>query len=56
MIFALGPMKYEYFLNKSICPCDKTLIGTTTPGQSGPGSNANEGVHNIPQISWTDAV
>ena len=30
-------------------PIDKTLSGATTPGQSGPGSNGNEGVHCIPQ-------
>ena len=28
---------------------DGTLIGTTTPGQSGPESNSNEGVHHISQ-------
>ena len=30
---------------------DRTLSGATTPGQSGPGSNGNEGVLCIPQIS-----
>ena len=31
-----------------------TLVDTTTPGLSGPGSNANEGVISIPQslTSW----
>ena len=33
----------------SIWPIDRTLSGTTTPGQSGPGSNGNEGVLHIPQ-------
>ena len=35
----------------SIRSIDKTLSGTTTPGQSGPGSNYNEGVLRIPQSS-----
>ena len=30
---------------------DKSLSGATTPGQSGPGSDGNEGVLRIPQIS-----
>ena len=30
---------------------DATLTGTTTQGQSGPGSNGNEGVLHIPQSS-----
>ena len=30
---------------------DRTLSGATTLGQSGPGSNGNEGVLRIPQIS-----
>ena len=29
---------------KSICPIDETQTGTTTPNQSEPGSNGNEGV------------
>ena len=28
----------------SICPIDRVLSDATTPGQSGPGSNGNEGV------------
>ena len=28
---------------------DRTLTGTITPGQSGPGSNGNEGILYIPQ-------
>ena len=35
----------------SIQPIDRTLSGATTPGQSGPGSNGNEGVLHIPQSS-----
>ena len=30
---------------------DKTLTGTTTPSQSGPESNGNEGVLHTPQSS-----
>ena len=40
-------------LNKSIGPIDKTLKSTTTMGQSGPGSNGNEGVIHTCQISRT---
>ena len=35
----------------SIWPIDRTLLGATTPGQSGPGSDGNEGVLHIPQSS-----
>ena len=34
---------------------DSTLSGASTPGQSGPGSNDNEGVLHIPQNSRTGA-
>ena len=37
--------------NSSIRPIDRTLSGATTQGQSGPGSDSNEGVLHIPQIS-----
>ena len=37
--------------NTSIWPIDTTLSGATTPGQSGPGINSNEGVLSIPQSS-----
>ena len=38
--------------NSSIwLPIDRTLSGVTTPGQSGPGSDGNEGVFHIPQSS-----
>ena len=33
----------------SIQPIDRALSGATTPGQSGPGSNGNEGVLCFPQ-------
>ena len=35
----------------SILPIDRTLSGATTPGQSGPGSEVNDGVLCIPQSS-----
>ena len=35
----------------SLWPIDRTLSGATTPHQSGPGSNGNEGVFCIPQSS-----
>ena len=38
------PFEYKRFLKKSIQLMDETLIGTITPGQSGPGINGNEGV------------
>ena len=34
-------------------PIDRALSGATTPGQSGPGSDGNEGVLRIPQSSST---
>ena len=34
---------------------DETLAGTTSQGQSGPGSNVNQGVLHIPQTSRTRA-
>ena len=37
--------------NSSIWPIDRTLSGATTPGQSGPESDGNEGVLRIPQSS-----
>ena len=35
----------------SICPIDRTLSGATTPGQSGPGCDGNEGVLRISDSS-----
>ena len=40
-----------FYLTPSSC----TLLGATTPGQSGPVSNGNEGVLHIPQISRAGA-
>ena len=37
--------------NSSIWPIDQTLSGATTSGQSGLGSNGNDGVLHIPQSS-----
>ena len=41
--------------NSSIWPIDKTLSNATTPGQSGIGSNGNEGLHYILQSPRTEA-
>ena len=42
--------------NSSIWPIDMTISGATTLGQSGPGSDGNEGVLLIPQsFSFTEA-
>ena len=38
-------------LHKYVWPIDRTLSGTTTLGQSEPGSDGNEGVLHIPQNS-----
>ena len=35
--------------------CQTVLSGATTPGQSGPGSNSNEGVFHISRSSRTEA-
>ena len=35
----------------SIWSIDRYLLGITTPGQSGPGNNGNQGVPRIPQSS-----
>ena len=37
--------------NSSIRPIDRTPSGTTTPGQSGPGSDGYEGLLHIPPNS-----
>ena len=41
--------------NISCWPINRTLSGTTTPCQSGPESNGNEGVPRFPQSSKTGA-
>ena len=38
-------------MDSSIWSIDRMLTVTTTPEQSGPGSNGNDGVLDIPQIS-----
>ena len=43
------------WLNSSIWSVDGTLTGTTTLGQSRPGSNGNKRVLHTPQSSWTGA-
>ena len=42
--------------NSSIWPIDRTLSDATSPSQSGPGSNGNEEVLHIPQISKAGAL
>ena len=42
-------MTHCKWLNSSFLSIDETLTGTTTPGQSGPENDSNEGVHNILQ-------
>ena len=42
--------------NSSIWPRDEILSGAVTLGQSGPGSNGNEGVSHIPQIDKAGAL
>ena len=37
--------------NSSIWPIDRTLSGATTPAQSGPGSDGNQGILCIPKDS-----
>ena len=44
-------IKYKRFSNRSIWSIEGILTGTTTLGQSGSGSNDNEGVLHTPQIS-----
>ena len=46
------PFKCQFSISthsSSIWSIDRTLSNATTPGQSGPGSNSNEGVVHIPQ-------
>ena len=42
--------------NSSIWPMDRTLSGTTTLGQSGSGSDGNEGVLGITGASPSDCL
>ena len=42
-------------LNRSLWSIDVTLICTTIPGQSWPGSNGNEGVRHTPLSTWAGA-
>ena len=50
----LNSFKFSEWLNLSIWPIDNTLTGTTTPGQSGPGSYDNKKVLHIPQTQELD--
>ena len=51
--FHTNNFKYSKWLNSAIWPIDRTLTGTTTPGQSGPASKVNERVFHISQNSKT---
>ena len=51
--FAHDSIEYEWFSIRSIWPIDATLTGTTTRGQSGPGSNDHAGVLYTPKI-WRE--
>ena len=43
-------------LSRSIWPINRILIGATPPGQSGPGSDGNEGLRHIPRSDKTEAL
>ena len=47
----LNGFKYSKELNTSIWPIDRTLTYTTTPSQSGPGSNGNKVVLHVSYCS-----
>ena len=50
--FCINPLFAKlWMLNSSIWPIDRTLSGITTPDLSGSGSNGNERVLHILQIS-----
>ena len=51
----LNGFKYSRWLNSLILPIDGALTGTTTPGQSEPGSNGNKGVLYILESSRVEA-
>ena len=56
IIFLHAVIGFYIFLSntkRSIWSIDRTLTSTTIPGQSGPGSNGNEGIHHTPQITKT---
>ena len=46
----LKRLTYSKSLNCSISPIDGTLTGTSTPDQSGPGSNGDQGCFTFPKI------
>ena len=49
---AHGPIKYEWFLSRSICSIDRNLRDTTNPGKKKHGSNGKRGVLHALQ-NWT---
>ena len=51
---SIKPQLFVYkWSNSSIWPIDRTILGATTPGQSGAGSNGNEGVL---CILWSSSI
>ena len=55
-LFALGPIEYKIFLNKSIWPIDGIPKGRNTSGLCGLRCNRKEGVGSFPLTSRTDTV
>ena len=55
LLFAHSLIEYKSFLNRFFLLIDRTLTGTTTPGQSQTNNNGNEGVFHTLQIFITMA-
>ena len=51
-VYSNNSVQHKYAVS-SIQPMNRALLGATTPGQGGPGSDGNEGVLRIPQSSST---
>ena len=49
-VYSNNSVEHKYAVS-SISPIDRALSGATTPSQSGPGSDGNEGELRIPQSS-----
>ena len=64
VVFSLEILKFfhmvrssmNHFFNWNIWLRDGILAGTTTIGESGPGSNINEGIHHTPQIHFLQII
>ena len=50
------PILCQKIMNRLIWPLDRTVTGTTTPGQKGTGSNGNEEVLYISSIFKTSVL